>query len=221
MKKKPHSQFSILNSQFIIVITSPLFPSNEAEHITALFGAGLEILHLRKPDATKEMYEQILQSIPEKYHKRIMLHDFFELTEKYDVRGVHLNRRNPAYNGTKNIKISKSCHSIPELETIDRYDYVFLSPIFNSISKAGYASSFSNEELLKASDSGLINEKVIALGGIDVETLPSLKPYKFGGIAVLGAIWNISSTSSSVEENSKKIVERFLEIRIFIPCCSY
>jgi len=155
----------------------------------------------------KKEYEQILLSIPEEYHERIMLHDFFELTEQYHVRGVHLNRRNPEYNGTKKIKISKSCHSIPELEIIDKYDYVFLSPVFNSISKNGYKSSFLGRELLEASGSGLINEKVVALGGIDIDTLPLLKPYKFGGVAVLGAIWNIS------EEGSKKIVERFLEIR--------
>ncbi len=154
----------------------------------------------------------MLQLIPEEYHKRIMLHDFFKLTEKYNVRGVHLNRRNPAYNGIKNVKISKSCHSITELKMIAKYDYVFLSPVFNSISKIGYASSLSGEVLLKASGLGLINEKVIALGGIDVNTLRLLKPYKFGGIAVLGAIWNISPTLS-VEENSKKIMERFLEIR--------
>ncbi len=209
MKKTFHSPFSILHSP--LVITSPVFLSGEVEYITALFEAGLEILHLRKPDATKGEYEQLLNSIPQKYHKRIMLHDFFELAEKYDVRGVHLNRRNQAYNGIKNIKISKSCHSIRELKTIDQYDYVFLSPIFNSISKTGYTSSFSGEELLKASDSHLINEKVIALGGIDINTLPLLKPYKFGGIAVLGAIWNVSPTLS-VEDNLRMIVERFLEI---------
>ncbi len=137
-----------------------------------------------------------------------MLHDFFELAEKYNVRGVHLNRRNPVYNGTKNIKTSQSCHSIPELKTANRHDYVFLSPVFNSISKAGYMASFSGKELLEASGVGLINEKVIALGGIDTNTLPLLKPYKFGGVAVLGAIWSISP-----EADPEKIIERFLAIR--------
>ncbi|MDR1730383.1 MAG: thiamine phosphate synthase [Prevotellaceae bacterium] len=210
MKKTLHP--SLIGFHSPLVITSPFFLPNEAEDIIALLDAGLEVLHLRKPDATKHEYEWLLNSIPRKYHKKMMLHDFFELAEKYDVRGVHLNRRNPAYNGTKNLRISKSCHSIPELGKIDRYDYVFLSPIFNSISKTGYTSPFSHEELRKASDSGLINEKVIALGGIDADTLPLLKPYKFGGTAVLGAIWNIS-LSPSAEKNSKKIVEGFLAIR--------
>ena len=195
-----------------IIITSPDFLRNENEYISSLFGAGLEILHLRKPDATKEEHEKILNSIPQKYHERIMLHDFFELTEQYSVRGVHLNRRNPEYDGTKNIKISKSCHSIQELKTIDKYDYVFLSPVFDSISKNGYKSSFSDEELLEASNSGLINEKVIALGGIDISTLPLLRPYKFGGIATLGTIWDVASISS-MEESLKRVVECFIEIQ--------
>ena len=194
-----------------IIITSPDFLRNENEYITALFDAGLEILHLRKPDAAKEEYERLLCSIPQKYHERIMLHDFFELTEKYDVRGVHLNRRNPEYNGAKRLKISKSCHSIPELEAIDRYDYVFLSPVFDSISKKGYQAAFSHEELLLASQAGLINEKVIALGGIDVSTLPLLEPCRFGGVATLGTIWDVA-LDVSVEENSKKVVQRFLEL---------
>ena len=196
---------------FPIIITSPDFLRNESKYISSLFDAGLEILHLRKPDATKEEYERLFNSIPQKYHERIMLHDFFELTEQYNVRGVHLNRRNPEYSGTKNIKISKSCHSTQELETIDKYDYVFLSPVFNSISKEGYHATFSHKELLHASQTGLINEKVIALGGIYVNTLPLLESYKFGGIGVLGAIWDVASVSS-VEEGSKRVVERFVEI---------
>jgi thiamine-phosphate pyrophosphorylase len=206
----------------VIVITYPNFLQNENEYISSLFDAGLEILHLRKPNATKEEYERLLNAIPQKYHKRIMLHDFFELTEKYDVRGVHFNRRNPEYNRTKNIKISKSCHSIWELEMIDRFDYVFLSPVFDSVSKEGYCAAFSHEELLCASEVGLINEKVIALGGIDVNRLPLLEPYNFGGIGTLGTVWDVSG-----EERAKRIVERFLEIQkkwknvTFSPSCPW
>jgi thiamine monophosphate synthase len=98
------------------------------------------------------------------------------------------------------------------LEGIEGYDYVFLSPVFDSISKEGYRAAFSHEELLRASEAGLINAKVIALGGIDATTLPLLKPYKFGGIGVLGAIWDAVASVSSVEEGSKRVVQRFLDL---------
>ena len=173
----------------IAVITSPLFLTSEPEMLTALFEAGLELLHLRKPGAAIAEYEGLLRVIPEQYHRRIRLHSFFELADRYDVMGVHLNRRNPHYTGTRPVGISRSCHSIDELRQIDQYDYVFLSPIFDSISKEGYGSGFSEEELRQASDAGLIHERVFALGGIDNSTLPLLNPYPFGGVALLGTIW--------------------------------
>ena len=175
---------------WLIVITSSEPVEQEAEKINALFEAGMEILHIRKPDFSKNEYINLLDKINPKYHHKIKIHEFFELTENYNLLGVHLNVRNPNYTGKKKLNISKSVHSIEELETIDEYDYVFLSPIFDSISKKGYLSNFDDETLTKASLSGKINPKVIALGGINQETLPLLKKYAFGGAAVLGNIWN-------------------------------
>jgi len=173
----------------LIVITSSEQVEYESEKINDLFGAGMEILHIRKPDFSKKEYTGLLDGIKQKYLHRVKIHEFFELTEKYNLLGVHLNIRNPNYTGKKEINISKSVHSIEELETISIYDYVFLSPIFDSISKKGYFSNFTDETLLSASANGKINQKVIALGGINQQTLPLLKKYTFGGAAVLGNIW--------------------------------
>jgi thiamine-phosphate pyrophosphorylase len=197
----------------LLVITSSERVENEAEKTNALFNAGMEILHIRKPDFSIEEYIDLLEGIAEKYHPQIKIHEFFSLTERYNLLGIHLNARNPNYcrhaeldsaspakrgiagqarnDGfvrKRTITISKSCHSIEELDAIDAYDYVFLSPIFDSISKQGYRSNFSDEILTKASLDGKINQKVIALGGINRETIPIVKKYAFGGVAVLGAI---------------------------------
>jgi thiamine-phosphate pyrophosphorylase len=174
---------------WLIVITSSERVEQEAEKINALFEAGMEILHIRKPNFSKKEYINLLEEIKRKYHKQIKIHEFFELTENYNLLGVHLNVCNPNYAGKQKVNISKSVHSIEELELIDEYDYVFLSPIFNSISKKGYFSNFTDEILLSASESGKINQKVIALGGINQQTLPLLRKYVFGGAAVLGDIW--------------------------------
>ena len=185
------------NNLRLIVITSPDFVVDEAEKIIALFKAGLEILHLRKPKASKQEYVDLLNSIDAKYHPMIKIHEYFELTDNYDLSGVHLNVRNPLYERKKQVKISKSCHSLDELYAIDEYDYVFLSPVFDSISKEGYASNFSDNVLKEASEQGIINNKVIALGGIDQATLPLIKKYAFGGAAVLGAIWKTEDVLGS------------------------
>ena len=173
----------------LIVITYPDFIAEEATKINALFDAGLELLHLRKPQASKEDYLSLLNAIHSQYHAKIKIHEYFECIDDYNLLGVHLNARNPMYKGVKQANMSKSCHSLDELSKIDEYDYVFLSPIFDSISKEGYTSNFSNEMLKEASCQGIINDKVIALGGIDKETLPLIKHYAFGGVAVLGSVW--------------------------------
>ena len=46
-----------------IIITTPTFISHEAKYIDQLFEAGIDLLHLRKPDSTPEECEQLIQKI--------------------------------------------------------------------------------------------------------------------------------------------------------------
>ena len=174
-----------------IVITSPDFVSGEALFIDRLFGHGLDLLHLRKPGSTIESCRELLRQIPERWHSRIVLHDHFPLTGEFQLHGVHLNRRCPhapdGYSGS----ISCSCHSLEEVaKKKPTSDYVFLSPIFNSISKAGYEAAFSTAALHKAAAESLIDNKVYALGGVSKEHIAQLKELSFGGAAFLGDVWN-------------------------------
>ena len=83
-----------------------------------------------------------------------------------------------------------SCHSIEEVRTRkDECDYLFLSPIYDSISKEGYGSAFQREVLEKAASEGIIDKKVYALGGVSLEHIDELRALGFGGAAVLGALW--------------------------------
>ena len=70
-----------------------------------------------------------------------------------------------------------------------KLNYVFLSPIFDSISKQGYRSAFDDATLKKASAEGIIGQKVVALGGVTRERVALLEKYGFGGAAMLGDIW--------------------------------
>ena len=80
----------------LITITQPAFFEGEAEAITSLFDAGLEILHLRKPGASYEDMEQLLNRLPPEYLKRIVTHEHFQLASFRNLKGIHLNGRNPA-----------------------------------------------------------------------------------------------------------------------------
>jgi len=173
-----------------ITITSPEFLSGEATFIGKLFSQGLDLLHLRKPEASLEAYKQLLLQIPEQWHSRIILHEHFELAEEYKLHGIHLNRRCSVIPNAYHGSISCSCHTIEEVITQkDSKDYVFLSPIFDSISKVGYHAAFSPTSLKQAAVENVIDEKVIALGGITAKNIPLVKEWHFGGVALLGDIW--------------------------------
>lgn len=174
----------------LIIITTPHFFDREAEAITALFHQGLEILHLRKPKASIEELERLLNQLPQEYLERIVTHERFSLVSTFHLKGIHLNARNPrvpiGYKGY----ISRSCHSFEEVtEHKKSCQYVFLSPIYNSISKEGYNATFSLEELKMASKQGVIDSQVMALGGICLEHLTEVKSLGFGGAVLLGDIW--------------------------------
>ena len=129
-----------------------------------------------------------------------MVHDNFGLCHEYGLGGVHLNGRNPMAPPNHEGSVSRSCHS---LEEISRYkgecDYLTLSPIFNSISKQGYMAAFGPGQLAAARDSGQIDRRVIALGGVTLENIPRVKELGFGGVAILGDVWQ-RMADGSVDE---------------------
>lgn len=196
----------------LILLTTPTYFVEEDKIITALFEEGLDTLHLRKPDTAPMYAERLLTLIPEQYHKRIVVHGHFYLKGEYNLKGIHLNRRNP--NPPENYRghISCSCHSLEEVKTRKPdCDYVFLSPIFNSISKQNYNSIYTSEGIRAAAKAGVIDKKVIALGGIDDTNILEVKDYGFGGAAILGALWNKFDVCTNRDYLS--IIEYFRKLR--------
>jgi thiamine-phosphate pyrophosphorylase len=85
---------------------------------------------------------------------------------------------------------SASLHSFKEVENLPcRLDYVFLSPIFQSISKQDYPSAFTKDELVNFFQQRKSKTSIVALGGVREENLKELQQIGFVGIALLGSIW--------------------------------
>ena len=188
-----------------IVITSPDFISGEALFIDNLFLQGLDLLHIRKPDAPLEAYKRLLLQIPKQWYSRIVLHDHFALAEEFGLHGIHLNRRCSQVPDFFRGSISCSCHTLGEVKKQkDSNDYVFLSPIFDSISKVGYHAAFSPILLKQAALENIIDEKVIALGGITACNIPLAREWHFGGVAILGDLWRRMS-DPQVEQYLKQL----------------
>jgi len=194
----------------LIVITSEQIIHNEVTAINKLFEQGLETLHLRKPHASLDEIKKILDDIDVAYHSRIVLHDYFILTEAYDLKGIHLNKRNQETYPRHGLTLSRSCHSLKEIANKSGYDYLFLSPVFDSISKTGYLKGFTTGQLKAAKANDIINEQIIALGGITSEKIPEIRQYGFGGIAILGSLWIAFEKDNNIE----MLLDRFEELKI-------
>jgi thiamine-phosphate pyrophosphorylase len=176
----------------IIVITRPDFFEGEAAKIAQLLQSGrADLVHIRKPRASQSEVEQLLFSIPTELYSRLVLHDHHSLAIKYGLRGVHLNSRNPEPPAGWSGAVSISCHTLSELSECRRKPYVYmsLSPIFDSISKRGYRSAFSADDIAAARSQGLIDERVMALGGITFDKITEIKEMGFGGAMILGDAW--------------------------------
>lgn len=172
----------------LIGISPEGFYKDEVNVIINHLESGFDCFHIRKPFLNIEKTREYLESFPLKYRERLSLHDHHSLSLELGIGGIHINARNSHIKEEyKEKRLSVSCHSLKEVEDKkEDFDYLFLSPIYNSISKAGYKQGFSKEELI---DSGLIDKKLIALGGIREENFQELKEIGFGGAALLGSIW--------------------------------
>lgn len=176
----------------LIAITPENDIPNEQEYIYRILEAGFDYVHIRKPKYSMDDMREYLDGLDNSIHKKLKLHSCFELADEYGIGGIHLNHRNSnlPMNSVKSLKISRSCHFIAELDDCARYEYVFLSPVFDSISKAGYRAKFNLSELktIFCTKSNLYN--IVALGGVTPECLPLLCNCGFCGAAFLGYLFN-------------------------------
>lgn len=174
----------------MIAVTPPDEVEGEARRIVNLLDSeGFDYVHLRHPGALTADVKRIIEDVPHRLRKRLRLHGHFELAYEFNLGGLHLNGRCPApprgYEGS----LTLTCHSLREVKEAaasGRFDYVTLSPIFESISKPGYGGhSFTDEELREITP----DDRVVALGGITRERIETLKCYNFAGYAMLGSLW--------------------------------
>ena len=171
--------------KLILLSTSDFFVE-EDKIISALFEEGLDLLHLRKPGSEPIYSERLLTLLPNEWHNRIVVHQHFYLKEEFQLRGIHLSAQLPTPPRNYRGQLSRSLHSINELRTQrEGMDYVFLSPIFDSITYPERRSAYTHQELYDATRAGLIDRKVMAAGGINAETLPQLADYGVDGAVLL------------------------------------
>lgn len=196
----------------LIVITPAEDVDNELDIVGALFASGLQLLHLRKPGYSIGQYRNYISSIDPSYHARIVVHDHFALFAEFGLSGIHLNSTMKA---DKQVwfdispialsSVSTSFHSWDELQGNDvPYRYIFISPVFDSISKQGYKAGVDLAGAKQLKLQYPLKDKflpqIVALGGVGKNEIRLLKETGFDGAAMLGYVWQSADPVQSFKD---------------------
>lgn len=196
----------------LIVVTAPTFFVEEEQIITTLFEEGLDILHLRKPDTPAIYSERLLMLIPEKYHRRIVIHEHFHLKEEFGLMGIHLNAHCPQEPQNYSGHISCTCHSLEEVKDQKSfYDYVFMARVFGGIPPFGSPEGYPAEKLSQAGKEKIIDSRVMASGGVTLHNLPEVKEYGFGGAVIMEDLWD--KFNACTDRDYMGIIRHFAKLR--------
>ncbi|HVW62525.1 MAG TPA: thiamine phosphate synthase [Puia sp.] len=170
----------------------------------------------------------LLERLAPRWHSRLVLHGdrgVVPLAKQYRVPQVHGHWHRPwIENGHSSMgleegrnpmgrekglgmqdgrppALSASLHSWEEVHEVPprALEYVFLSPLFDSISKPGY---LAGEGLLRR-PAGVAPCGLIGLGGIDADNIGEVIQHGWDGAALLGYIW----------QHPEKAVERFRKLK--------
>jgi thiamine-phosphate pyrophosphorylase len=175
----------------IVVISPEQNLPNESLWVNRLFEEGLERFHVRKPSIDDSSVIDYLKQIDSAYYSKLVLHDRPHVAAYFGLTHFHYSQkeRNGLLSKSKdNSFFSTSVHGIEEFNTLGNFwDYAFLSPIFPSISKAGYGVVSAVSKQLKFRTN--YSTKLIGLGGITPQNMQEVLAKGADGVALLGAIW--------------------------------
>jgi thiamine-phosphate pyrophosphorylase len=170
------------------VITDTTFFPGEAQVLNELFEAGMQRLHIRKPNGGD--VRGLLDGIKPVYYEKIALHQQHHLAADYGIKRLHFPEHqrlvtNVVSWATEGYTLSTSVHNkqtamqLPAL-----FAYSFFGPVFNSISKEDYTAIVGEDFYWEEK-----SVPMIALGGIDASNIGHVAAMNFDGAAVLGALW--------------------------------
>jgi thiamine-phosphate pyrophosphorylase len=206
----------------LIVISNTNSTEDEVKVVTGLFEAGLETFHIRKHKLSTRKMKEFIKAFPAHFHNRIIIHSHHKLAGKFKLKGIHLTKTHKKRKWRtwfilKLIKIKNpeiiittsysTIGQILEKKQDYEYSYIFLSPIFDNFNSKfqGGFTEYSLKSALQKSDL-----KIIARGGVDINTIEKASEIGFNGLAFYSSIWK---KKNPVEEFNS-IVEKYQELKI-------
>ncbi len=196
----------------LIIKTKSAFFVEEDKILASLFDEGMDNLHLSKPGSAPMYSERLLTLLPEDSYDKITVHDHFYLKEEYGLRGIHIDDTATELPVRYKGHVSRTCRNLDELKDTERKsDYVFLRNIFDSQTQKDEKATFSMDQLKEASRRGLIDKRVYALGGMNMENIRIAKDLGFGGVVICGDLWNRFNIHQGMDY--KEVIAHFEKLR--------
>ena len=193
---------------------------SEIHFLINMFERGLPTYHLRKIKFSTRQLKEFISEIPPKYHNRIVIHTHHELALKFNLKGIYISRSHKKRKlrlwlrlkwfkfKKENLRISSTYKSIEAIMHINRdYDYVFLTPAFDSNS-GNFQAGFTENNLKSALKN--TNRKIIARGGVSVDNIAKAKELGFAGVAFYSNIWK----KENPLKEFIKVTEKFAELNL-------
>ncbi len=88
---------------------------------------------------------------------------------------------------------------------------MFLKTLFDSQSNKNDKATLTAEELQEASRKGLIDKKVYAMGGMNLDNIQIAKDLGFGGVVICGDLWNRFNIHNELDY--KELIAHFEKLR--------
>lgn len=177
--------------------------AGEADFVAACVDNGLTTFHLRKPNWTYQQTYAFLSALSPQVLRTVVLHHHFELRHPFPViKGIHFSSHHPVFAHQHLLRerewlFTTSVHQFDEIDRLPpELHIVFISPVFDSISKTNHSSNFQKSELQTFLNAKPRPPFYYALGGINLDNIAEVKVMRFDGLGILGAVWHIFSNKN-------------------------
>lgn len=181
------------------------------DQVEEICQAGITFLQLREKNVThEEMVAEgkVIKEITDRYQIPFVINDDIYAAKEIDADGVHIGQSDMEYQEARKILgedkiIGVSAGNLKEALEAQKAgaDYIGVGAVFHTDTKSD-ARAVSQEELKEICDHMEI--PVVAIGGIDEETILSLKGSGIDGVSVISAIF--------ASEDKKAATKRLLKL---------
>ena len=181
---------------------------NETRTVKSFLSCESNLFHLRRYESLEEDVVTFLRSFSEEERKQIVLNHHHFLASEFGINRLHFSEKDRIEIGDEKLGklhslgfiLSTSVHTVEDFEKLTSvFEYAFLSPVFDSISKENYkAVTFDLANIRK-------DIKLIALGGVTIENFNEALNLGFDGVAFLGGVWK--------QENPNEIVRNLVPLQ--------